>query len=310
MYGQYMFLVILLAVALAGCNDDKINGKRDGAKSNGPNALGNLIEIKMLPPEGQLAVPANSKMKLRITGLYENGTLDLTEQAEMRILNDVSNITFTEDNQIQAGAWNSAGANETRIIAEFEDLRTELTVNVMEGVCEESLTVDQVEALDGACVMSYTYDGKMFLFSPRKKFMDGLGYTASDIAENEGRTYARIHTETYPYALFRRDGKGMARENFQDNPYGQAERFCKDLAQMSFSNKSGWKMATLNELQVLMAHHRDNGGTSLPLGHFTIWAEEKRTDLTHVFAATAMNLGEGQKIKYAYSDQAVVCRSE
>ncbi|MGR5478194.1 hypothetical protein ACPV5A_13445 [Vibrio chagasii] len=110
MYGQYM-LIVLIGILLAGCKDDNskavvedaISGdtvlsvpKEDVSTSpSEPNVLGNLVEIKILPPEGQLSVPANSKMKLRIIGVYENGEEDLTEQAELRILDNVSNITFT-----------------------------------------------------------------------------------------------------------------------------------------------------------------------------------------------------------------------
>lgn len=252
-------------------------------------------------------------MKLRITGIYENGTADLTEQAELRILDDVSNITFTEDNQIQAGAWDPSGAyNDTRIEAEFENIKHELTINVMEGVCEEALTLAQVEALDGTCVMSYTYEDKEYLFVQRKKFMDRLGYTASDFKENEGRTYARIHNDDYPYATFRRDGKGMTWENFnEDNPYGQSERFCSDLAQMSFNNKDGWKILTYEELGDLIAEHVNNnlledGG--LPLHYFSIWSEDKYPD---EYAAYTHSVGEaGRMARYLYGRHAVVCRSE
>ncbi|CAH6818057.1 hypothetical protein VCHA43P277_160098 [Vibrio chagasii] len=228
MYGQYM-LIVLVGILLAGCKDDNskavvedaISGdtvvsKEDLSTSPSepttpiePNALGNLVEIKILPPEGQLSVPANSQMKLRVIGYYDNGEEDLTEQAELRILDNVSNITLKEDNQVQAGVWDLLGApyNNTRIEAEFEDIKAELTVNVMEGVCDKTLTLAQVESADGTCVMSYTYDDKEYLFVPRKKFMDRLGYTASDIKENEGRVYAKIHNDSFPYALFRRDGK-------------------------------------------------------------------------------------------------------
>ncbi|MFA0038576.1 hypothetical protein AB4423_17880 [Vibrio chagasii] len=346
MYGQHMFIV-LVGILLAGCKDDNSKAVLDDAISGGdllnlpkeeeptppldtssplepkptpiePNALGNLIEIAILPPEGQLSVPANSKMKLRVTGIYENGTDDLTEQAELRILDDVSNITFTEDNQIQAGAWDSSGAyNDTRIEAEFENIKAELTVKVMEGVCEESLTLAQVEALDGTCVKSYTHDGKEYVFTPRKKFMYELGYSTDNTEENQGRTYSYIQSENFPYALFRRDGKGMNWDNFTQNrnPYGQAERFCNDLAQMSFNNKDHWQIATTEDLVELIAHHKDNNlmySEGLPLHYFSIWSDER---FVNVYGAYRKNVGQVQgaslKIGTPLSDKhAVICRSE
>ncbi|CAH7250989.1 conserved hypothetical protein [Vibrio chagasii] len=351
MYGQYMFIV-LVGVLLVGCKDNSSNSSKavedvitgdtllNAPKEEvsnppstsisspsdplpipvEPNALGNLVEIKMLPPEGQLSVPANSRMKLRITGIYDNGTKDITEQAELRILDDVSNITFTEDNQVQAGAWDPSGTayNNTRIEAEFENVKAELTVNVMEGVCDEALTLAQLEALDGTCVMSHTYDGKEYLFVPRKKFMDRLGYTASNIEENEGRTYSNIYSNEAPYVLFRRDGKGMTWENFtqEQNLYGQAERFCRDLAQMSFNKKDGWIIASLEELEGLMNHHIDNNlmiSGGLPLhyfsGYYSIWGREI---FPNYFAFYTKNVDAPTKSigYYAYSRHAVLCRSE
>ncbi|NOI87885.1 MULTISPECIES: hypothetical protein [Vibrio] len=331
MYGQYM-LIVLIGIVLAGCSDkeDAISGdtvfsvsKEDVSTSPSepkptpiePNALGNLVEIKILPPEGQLSVPANSKMKLRIIGFYENGEEDLTEQAELRILDNVSNITFTEDNQVQAGVWDPSGAsyNNTRIEAEFEDIKAELIVNVMEGVCDKALTLAQVESLDGTCVMSHTYDGKEYLFVPRKKFMDRLGYTASNIEENEGRTYAIIHNDSYPYALFRRDGKGITLENYENenNPYGQAERYCNDLVKMSFNNKDGWKMSTFEELEELIVHHKNNNlliSGGLPLDYFSIWNSDKPpSGMLYGF----LNNVNGEKVPhYLSSRHAILCRSE
>ncbi|MCG9676637.1 hypothetical protein L1D33_24355 [Vibrio chagasii] len=340
MYG-YMFIA-LVGISLVGCKDDNSKAVEDAisgdtllnvskeevsnppSKSSPsepmpspiePNALGNLVEIKMLLPEGQLSVPANSKMKLRITGIYENGTEDITEQAKLTILDDVSNITFTEGNQIQAGVWDSSGNyNDTRIEAEFEDVKAELTVNVMEGVCEETLTLAQVEALNGACVMSYTYEGKEYVFTPREKFMDGLGYTASDIKENEGRTYGRIHNDDYPYALFRRDGKKVTWENYtQDNNlYGQAERFCRDLAQMSFNNKDGWKMANSEELENLLNHYNNDGLMSsgaIPLHYFSIWSDQRFTSQYASFTLNA-NDPSNRVGRYLFGKHAVICRSE
>ena len=320
-------LIVLIGIVLAGCSDkeDAISGDTVEDVSTSPsepkptpiepNALGNLVEIKILPPEGQLSVPANSKMKLRIIGVYENGEEDLTEQAELRIIDNVSNITFTEDNQVQAGVWDPLGAshNNTRIEAEFEGVRAELTVNVMEGVCDKALTLDQVESADGTCVMSYTYDGKEYLFVPRVKFMDRLGYAASDIRENEGRTYGGIHSGLFPYVLFRRDGKGITWDNylFENNPYGQAERFCNDLAQMSFNNKDGWEISTYEELDDIINQHIDNdlyefGG--LPLHYFSIWSTYK--SLTE-WAFYTHAVGEaGRNYRYLGNKHAVVCRSE
>lgn len=344
MYGQYKYIfIVLVGIFLASCMEDNSKAVVEDPISDDaglnvpeeevstppsesspsepmptpidPNALGNLIEIKILPPEGQLSVPSNSKMKLRIIGIYENGKEDLTEQAELRILDDVSNITFTEDNQVQADVWDSSNVhNDTRIEAEFENLKAELTVNVMEGVCDEALTLAQIESLDGTCVMSHIYDGKEYVFVPRKKFMDRLGYTASDIKENEGRTYVMIHNNNFPYALFRRDGKGMTWENFtQDkNLYGQAERFCLDLAQMGFNNKVGWKIASLEELEGLMNHHINNNlmrSGGLPLDYFNIWSDKLFPDY---FAAYVKNVNNPSgKIGYFVSSRhAVLCRSE
>ncbi|WP_434565558.1 hypothetical protein QFW85_00220 (plasmid) [Vibrio chagasii] len=338
MYGQYI-LMVLIGILLTGCKDDNSKAVVEDAVSGDtvlsvpkedvstspsepnstpiePNALGNLVEIKILPPEGQLSVPANSQMKLRVIGYYDNGEEDLTEQAELRILDNVSNITLTEDNQVQAGVWDPLGApyNNTRIEAEFGDIKAELTVNVMEGVCEETLTLAQVEALNGACVMSYTYEGKEYVFTPREKFMDGLGYSASDIKENEGRTYGRIHNDDYPYALFRRDGKRVTWENYtQDNNlYGQAERFCRDLAQMSFNNKDGWKMANSEELENLLNHYVNNNLMSLgaiPLHYFSIWSDERFTNQYASFTKNANN--PSNKVgRHLFGKHAVICRSE
>lgn len=299
--------IVLLGLLLAGCKDDNSKAVIEDAISGDtvpkeevpnspstsssselmpnpiePDLLGNLIDIKISIPGGAPSVvPANSKLKLRITGFYDNGTVDLTDAVDLRILDDTSNITLTEDNQIQAGIYNAAGAyyNETWIEAEFGDIKTQLKVKVIEGVCEAMLTRAQVEALGGACVMSYTYDGKEYLYTPGKKFMDELGYTASNIEENEGRTYARIH-EVNSYALFRRDGKGMTWANFtQDkNPYGQAERFCNDLAEMEFNKKANWQMATSEDLTELINHHKNNGlidsDEGLPF-YFSIWSDER-----------------------------------
>lgn len=321
MYGQYI-LIVLIGFFLVGCKGDNSKAvvKEDVPTSPSeptipiePNALGNLVEIKMLIPEGQLSVPANSKMKLRIIGIYENGTEDITEQAELTILDDASNITVTEDNQIQAGIWDPSGAyNDTRIEAEFENVKAELTVNVMEGVCEETLTLTQVEALNGACVMSYTYDGKEYVYTPREKFLDGLGYTASDIEENEGRTYGRIHNDDYPYALFRRDGKGMTWENYKNegNPYGQAERYCNDLAKMSFNNKDSWKMSTWEELGELIAHHVNNNllnSGGLPLHYFSIWSEDKDPNS---YSSYTRNVNGDEKNRYLFGKHSILCRSE
>jgi len=327
MFGQYM-LIVLIGIVLAGCSDkeDAISGDTVEDVSTSPsepkptpiepNALGNLVEIKILPPEGQLSVPANSKMKLRIIGVYENGEEDLTEQAELRILDNVSNITFTEDNQVQAGVWDPSGAsyNNTRIEAEFEGIKAELIVNVMEGVCDKALTLAQVESLDGTCVMSHSYDGKEYLFVPRKKFMGRLGYTASNIEENEGRTYAIIHNDSYPYALFRRDGKGITLENYENenNPYGQAERYCNDLVKMSFNNKDGWKMSTFEELEELIFHHENNNlliSGGLPLDYFSIWNSDKPpSGLLYGFLNNVNNV---EKVPhYLSSRHAILCRSE
>ena len=307
---SYFLVGILL---LAGCNDgsSKVGDEKSKAATE-PDPRGNLIEIKMLPPEGQLSVPANSKMKLRITGIYENGTSDLTEQVEMRILDDVSNITFTEDKQIQAGAWDSSGAyNETRIEAEFENIIAELTIKVIEGVCDETLTLAQVETLDGTCIKSYTYDGKEYVFTPREKFMRELGYTPDDRPENQGRTYGRVHSEDYPYALFRRDGEKKTWENFlQNNPYGQAERYCNDLAKMSFNNKDGWKMATTEELNELITHHVNNNlmeTEGLPLYYFSLWGRDvSKTTYSSFTVDTAKNKVQ----RYLFGKHAVICRSE
>ncbi len=335
MYGQYI-LMVLIGILLTGCKDDNSKAVVEDAVSGDtvlsvpkedvstspsepnstpiePNTLGNLVEIKILPPEGQLSVPANSKMKLRIIGVYENGEEDLTEQAELRILDNVSNITFTEDNQVQAGVWDPLGAsyNNTRIEAEFEDIKAELTVNVMEGVCDKTLTLAQVESADGTCVMSYTYDDKEYLFVPRKKFMDRLGYTASNIKENEGRVYANIHNDSFPYALFRRDGKGITWENYKNgNPYGQAERYCNDLAKMSFNNKDGWKMSTIKELEELITHHINNNllrSGGLPLHYFSIWSREVYPTQ---FGSYTRNVNGDNKSRYLFGVHAILCRSE
>lgn len=339
MYGQYM-LIVLIGGLLAGCKDgnskavveDAIPGdtvlnvpkepKEDvstsPSESNStptePNALGNLVEIKILPPEGQLSVPANSKMKLRIIGVYENGEEDLTEQAELRILDNVSNITFTEDNQVQAGVWDPLGAsyNNTRIEAEFEGIKAQLTVNVMEGVCDKALTLAQVESLDGTCVMSHTYNGKEYLFVPRKKFMDRLGYTASNIQENEGRTYAKMHNDSFPYALFRRDGKGVTFENFMNNnnPYGQAERYCSDLAKMNFNNKDGWRISSSKELGELIAYHKNNNLTEsggLPLHYFSLWSGDQHP---YQIAFYLVRFSRDGGYYYPGVSHAILCRSE
>lgn len=95
---------------------------------------------------------------------------------------------------------------------------------------------------------------KLFTSTPSRLFLNALNYTRADSAFNVGKTYAdgrvglgKNATAGAHFGLFRQDGQDATKDGTQ----GQYDRYCRNLAELHFLERSDWRRATSPELSDL-----------------------------------------------------------
>ncbi|WP_414931875.1 hypothetical protein [Vibrio europaeus] len=271
---KFYLLGVICAYVLTGCNDDSSSFVEPEEVTPQPTptdtsslqrvypTLEGLYEITVLQTLN-VAI-AQSKMPVIVTGTFADGsTRDITKDVRL-VIGDVTLATVTDDNQIYG-----VEKGITWINAESSGITSKRTpLTVIEGVCGGKVNDDHPISAMGKCIKVLSGKGRnknvLHTFTPSIHFMNALGFTEDNSADNDGLTYARTYriqrdelnglpnfSPDVPFALFRQDGVSV-----QDNPQkaqygggGQLARYCALLAQVEFVGRRDWKVPSIEELQ-------------------------------------------------------------
>ncbi|QJY35188.1 hypothetical protein HOO69_00595 [Vibrio europaeus] len=241
------YALLLMTVGLSGC----------GGGDETPHTIS--VEAQ------QLELPSGSYTKLRAFSLdtVSNTKTEVSDIVTF-VVNDPYMASIEEGRMLRG---KSVGMVE--VIAQLNGVESP----PLEIVVKASLEPCFNRSPNEAClkVLEGTMGdiaGKIVTSSPSISFLEELGYVEDGSSQNHGRSYAAVYNtqmEVVPtstptqwspdgiYGLFRQDGLNWESDNIGSN--GQAARYCKDLANIGFYNRSDWRRITQTELIALYTEY-------------------------------------------------------
>ncbi|MBY7711009.1 hypothetical protein JJB90_26045 [Vibrio alginolyticus] len=165
--------------------------------------------------------------------------------------------------------------------------------------------------------------GHLYSSPPSEAVMQRLGYSKRNHSDNTGRTYGQLSTKKLfhygegKFATFRADGEGSigvrGHTRHYIGEYGQADRWCKDLANMGFAGRKDWHLPYVHDnLESLWENNHGNMYKSLawPVAS-AYWTGELGT-YSGRYGAYATSLKSARSAVYWVEEDSlfVSCRSE
>ncbi|WP_169739025.1 DUF1566 domain-containing protein, partial [Vibrio pacinii] len=175
------------------------------------------------------------------------GQLDTSKVSPEQLGENGSNITVS-----WTGAGSLEGGHDSFVVL--------LSKSKVGPMCGQLNDTDSTIAKGNCLKVADDNQGNWFTSTPSIEFLQPLGYTEDRSDDNQGRTYADLHIGTginHP-----EDGQfaEFTMESATDVDK-QSERYCADLASLSFAGRDDWRIPTLEELQGLMEKHGEVDAT-------------------------------------------------
>ncbi|MFM2627730.1 hypothetical protein AAFX20_09565 [Vibrio chagasii] len=181
--------------------------------------------------------------------------VNISALPELKLESSDPEILYIPEREV-LGIARKAGV--VRVYAHFRGVQSApLTLEILPELtsCGGVDDTDKLNA-SGACLKVLTgltgeAKDKWFTSTPSLGFLDALNYLRSDTVANTGKSYAatvlglgQYATQQTRFGLFRQDGRNATLDGID----GQYDRYCQNLAQLSFLARSDWRRATGQEL--------------------------------------------------------------